>query len=424
MACKLCGKEAGYFGSKDCGNSHRVHKACLKKSSIVFKSFEDCRYCIKEFLMGLKQSAICFKCRSNLESNKNSCKSYKNLCAKCIPMFIQRLHYDKCKTCKEICLNLVIPCTLCNELILQENLLKIPRCANQHKYCKNCIKFPALIINGCTPCSLYFNLLKKTDNENEVICNLCGRFPEGTSFFCEFNHSYCKTCLVFLKTESYVEYPRVFRCRSCLDYIKTLSIGPNGLIKPKKTEEIKYEPSYEIQENNVISEGIAYDSLERTDKNDIQIEYSDTTIKLGNNLQGDKENAWANMLVNNCCLCENKCDFYNTCGHFFCMNCLNEYTKEYIYYTISKIIDFSDMQEIKNKFILPCCYANCGKKITLPLNMILSEMTVGPKTEYSDLIYQFNPYFEGMRTRFVRCACNSVVGIIGSLRMNCQCSRQ
>ncbi|OMJ78101.1 hypothetical protein SteCoe_22166 [Stentor coeruleus] len=424
MACRLCGKETGYFGSKKCDKCHRVvHKACLEKSCIKFRLFEDCRSCIKKFLMNLKQSATCIKCKSNLEFTKTNCKSYKNLCAKCIPKFIKRVHYDKCKVCKTLCKNLVFSCTSCKELRVPKDFLKIPRCINQHKYCKECIKIPGIIINDCPPCSLYFELLGKSDKKNEVICNLCGRFPEGNNFFCKFNHRYCKTCMIFLKNESYTRYPRVFRCSDCLDFIKTLSITENELIIPKKNEEIKYELSSEIQENHIISESKTF---EITEKNKMKIQYSEATIRHNNLLHDNIEdtNNEIKLLDNTCSICGKKYDFANACGHFFCMYCLSEYVKQYVYYTIGKIVNCSNLQKIKNKFILPCCYENCRKKIVLPLNMVLSEMTVGPKTEYSEYIYQFNPYLEGMRTVFIRCACNSVVGIVGSVRMNCKCSRQ
>lgn len=432
MECKLCGKEASYFGSKNCDNSHRVHKACLEKIGVKFKSFEDCRSCIKKFLMNFKQSSICFKCSSDIVLTKSHCMKYKNLCAKCIPKFIERHHYDKCKNCKALCANLVFPCNSCKEFSIPGDLLKIPRCINHHKYCKICIKnikAPCLTIKNCTPCLLYFNMLEKFDNKNEVICNLCGRFPEGTSFFCEFNHIYCKICMVFLKSEPFTEYPRVFRCRSCIEFIQTLSIGPNGPVIPKKIEETKYQSLTEKKVNGIISESLSYDNFERTEKNDMETEYSDATIKLGNTPGADNEidineNSGKNLLFNNnCSFCEKKSDFVNACGHFFCMPCLSEYAKQYIYYIIINIVNCSDPQKIKSIFILPCCYANCGKKIALPLNMVLSEMTIGPKTEYSDLIYQFNPYLEGMRAKFIRCTCNSIVGIIGSVRMNCRCSR-
>lgn len=315
MACKLCGKEASYFGSKDCDNSHRVHKECLGKNNITFKSFEDCRSCIKKFLMNLKQSTICFKCKSNIEFTKKHCPKYKNLCTKCIPKFIERNHYDECKNCRALCSNLVSACTLCREFSNPGDLLKIPRCTNQHNYCKSCIKVikvSYLTIKDCTPCLLYFKLLEKFDDKNEVICNLCGRFPDGTSFFCEFSHSYCKTCMIFLKSEPFTEYPRVFRCRSCIEFIQSLFIGPNGPVIPKKIEETKHESLTVKQLNDTTSECISYETYERTEKNDMKIEYSDTTINLGSTPGNDYEididqSARASLnFNNNCSFCEKK----------------------------------------------------------------------------------------------------------------------
>jgi hypothetical protein len=236
--------------------------------------------------------------------------------------------------------------------------------------------------------------------------------------------------MIFLKSEPFTEYPRVFRCRSCIEFIQSLFIGPNGPVIPKKIEETKHESLTAKQLNDTTSECISYETYERTEKNDMKIEYSDTTINLGSTPGNDYEididqSARASLNFNSyCSFCEKKSDFVNACGHFFCMPCLSEYTKQYIYYIINLIVNCSDPQKIVSSFILPCCFADCGKKITLPLYMVLSELTDGTRTEYSEFIYQFNPYFEGMRTKFIRCACNSIVGIIGSVRMNCRCSRQ
>lgn len=425
MICKLCEGQASYFGSKICNNNHILHKKCLQNTSTILKSFQDCHSCLLSFLIKHKKSINCILCNEELDKNINSCPCYINLCEICTIKHLEKYHYKKCKICQEMYSRLVIQCEICREIVVKNDAYMLPKCS-KHNYCQKCIKVCAAFLPDCPKCSIYFRFLCEYDLEGRNICNLCKEVLESSSLVCNSQHSYCKDCIIILNTFPYAEYPRVNKCESCLEMFKNKQISLENSESSPLAEE--YKQNLSPNDLNIRNTSI----VEKTENiinskpvNEfIEIKASDQNIKNNSvhSLEPDNiimENIQATLKSCNFCPTENAMRF--PCTHNYCEVCLINYGKDTILDTLGNILETENPENICSRFYIPCCYSECGRKLSLPFNLFLSELKKNINDECLSYACQLIPYFEGVKFKFIRCQCKFVVGISGTLRLNCHC---
>ena len=240
MACLICKQSASYFSSYSCKNLHKVHKDCLLSGKFDIDLFKNCKSCIGKILCETKPSSYCFECGSSLPSPPANCKKFRNFCKTCTAQYLERHHFQSCKPCKESYQNIVKECFSCRTLSLKKEIFYTPRC-NLHPFCKNCINQVPSDLKLCSDCVVYFTILQQRDDPSRMICNLCGKFPDGNTATCMQGHYYCKHCIMLTKQMDIRIYYRVRKCPSCLKMLQMIEIDSDGGILIVNHEENNFE---------------------------------------------------------------------------------------------------------------------------------------------------------------------------------------
>ena len=221
VVCSICGKSVGLFESKyNCSKGHSAHKKCLVPFRVNFDQFKNCKLCILQILSKLVNNNTCLSCKEIINIPKNRCPSFKNFHEKCTPKLLENTHMSKCEECQSLHNSKVSNCESCSNLFENSEFFKTPKC-QFHSFCKNCINNPDTLVKTCDNCKNYFTcLIPDPRLVKVVICNLCGKFPDGINKRCNYSHNYCRTCFIFMTENNYLAYNKITTCEYCIKLIE------------------------------------------------------------------------------------------------------------------------------------------------------------------------------------------------------------
>ena len=465
MVCLICRESIGFFTSKrSCSASHEVHSKCLKSGVFSFDIFKDCRSCILEILKNVNQVTHCLVCRSVLGESLINCEYYRNLCVGCTTSILERRHYIGCKICRSLHQNSIRECHSCGQFIPKTLVFTTPKCS-VHYFCKSCINKPH---QGklCDNCNLYFKILQQQDNTRLLICNVCGKYPDGCSIICKAGHSYCKDCLVLSTTKDITIYYRVNRCTACLDLLKLIQFDDSGRIYLNEIEN-RGNPergNQDIEEgkivfdqpvtkkimNNVVVRGNSdfmvqprveeiknyiYNNPIQTlpERKILNPKPSQPEIKdlLPEKKHEGEEYGKINhaqvapqknipRIFTVCSLCGNPEGYKFSCSHSYCFSCL------YLIYlenfnSALILIQSGNIKSLKESFQVRCTSNGCGTLIRVPLDFISQNIVKQVPEDLRIIMHEFLPYFDGIKTKFTICNCGRCIGKIGMITLNCKC---
>lgn len=431
MSCQICRSSAGYFNSKTCENGHDVHKVCLKnpKNNSLLT---DCRYCVKLIYKNQDcNGKICIVCQMNPVSEENKCKSYKNMCDTCQENFIFKKHYADCKNCREKHNYSVTICFKCEEYFPKSHLYNSPRC-KFHQFCRNCLNSSGKLAKPCDPCNFYFCFLSKIIQQNEVLCNLCGKYPEGKIFNCQLDHSYCKYCIQYLNPTLMDILNRLKACEFCTEkfnkYFKGETSESNS-IKQNPIIEDPEPPSEFLLNDLGHNQEIKEFEIKNPEYDKIEPQVAEKKEEKKNKKRRKKMKDNESLLtVNQFFGVNDKCGTCNInpgigfeCGHFNCKICLGRvYIKDLMY--IFALIESKFFDRIPKKFRFTCITPDCRQEIHIPSEMIIHKVQSRLEPKHLSMYYTMGPYFDGIPMEIKLCACLNLTLSSSFFKLFCTCS--
>ena len=424
MSCCVCKNSTTFFNSKNCKSNHKIHKKCIKDISHYNLT---CKECI--FLILQKKEKIgegCILCKEMLGSG-GDCKIYKNLCSSCQVQYVVEGHLKQCRLCQLKIRDKLAQCLKCKEFFPKINLYRIPRC-ELHNYCKPCINRGQADFSDCHNCRFYFNFIPKEHDVKIVVCNLCGKFPEGNSQRCSLDHNYCKLCLKYLNIKLIELFDRIIRCEFCVEMLKEKygrdsKRGSSIIVIPEAVKDISELPPIRPIEEPLKNIQKIVDDLP-----DILLNLPSPHQIVPSKLK-DKKKASCFYNINEFYLQKRPCDTCAStygdmffCGHCHCKICIGTKFLNDLYYILS-LIHSRLFDRIPPHFVFHCITPDCRSEVPVPSTLMISLIESKMSSEDLEIFKKFSSYFDGIPMSITSCSCSNLIAILQNGRkIFCTCN--
>lgn len=423
MSCSVCKNSVNYFNSNKCGSNHKIHKKCMKDISYYNLTCKDCIFLILQ-----KKNKVgegCILCKELL-CLSDDCKIYKNLCGSCQLLYIVEGHLKECKLCQLKLREKLSQCLKCKEFFQKPDLYRISRC-EIHNYCKPCINKGQVDFSDCHNCRFYFNFIPKQHDGRIVVCNLCGKFPEGNSQRCSLDHTYCKICLRYLNINLITVFERINRCEFCIEMLEEKydrGFNRGSFIKntAELDDDIRELPPIRPLDDQSENNSIIIDDLPEVSQNfPAPVQPMPVKVK-------DKKksaccfNTNEFYLMNGTCeTCASNFGHSYFCGHFHCKICIGKKFLKDLYYILS-LIHSQLFDRIPAHFIFHCITPDCRSEIPVASSQMISLIESKMSSQDLEIFQKFSSYFDGVPMRINFCACNNLIATLQNGRkIFCTC---
>ena len=223
--------------------------------------------------------------------------------------------------------------------------------------------------------SAFTNNLDTIANKNSRLCLNCNKYQEITNYDCE-DHFFCDNCLKIIDTN----INKKLKCEKCFLIIS----------------------EFEAARNN------------ETNNTD---ETAETQSKTNNFHQNSKN---LNFFRPICEICKGSSDLAFMCNHNLCHSCISN-TVLKLYKDFAQIILQNNISRLKPNFTIKCPIFDCKEFIKIPVNLMSSRIRNYLLVDETQIILNFAPYLDGIKTNFSLCKCGQIIGRTGAIKSNCKC---
>jgi hypothetical protein len=427
IQCIFCGLKKDNFIV--CNQNHVYCEECITKEN--FERVLGCNEC--NVLYYEYFGVNCMLChRRFIATYISHCENQYNYCDDCYKngKYIQIPNFCKCHNCHQLYgLAVEKRCSICGIKFHPE---RASDCINDNNYCYGCFQneLYCKIKEICT-CPYCTSLYNEYGYKTCAICQSKFRLELYYLSKCDKRNYYCDPCRSFKNYDKILSF---CYCVSCQNLHKTLKNDFYTCAICNKNTDRDFELSCEngfyycgncrMNPKNIPNTCNCAACDEIYNMLELEFGHFIPPIDRSPHVSADERRRLSdNALLKPNAICLTCGNLNNVialkCNHNICKTCINSSYYSLLQGVVKNIHD-GQFKKVSLKMQYKCLMEGCQIPVRIPVQNFISVLA-----EYDPwlkgYLELFRPYFDGVRCQFARCICGRTVGVIGKMKLNCNC---